>query len=102
MGCCNGLKHVDKGLIVNLSPKEMKQLVDFFERNRNDYKITPEKKYRKSSSKTVETGAESPKKPKKSKKRRNLYNHRIKDVANNLRQFAIEEVKNIPTYFAMK
>ena len=102
MGCCNGLKHVDKGLIVNLSPKEMKQLDDFLERNRNDYKITPEKKYRKSSSKTVETDAESPKKPKKSKKSRNLYNHRIKDVTNNLRQFAIEAVKNIPTYFAMK
>ena len=102
MGCCNGLKHVDKGLIVNLSPKEMKQLDDFLERNRNDYKITPEKKYRKSSSKTVETDAESPKKPKKSKKSRNLYNHRIKYVANNLRQFAIEEVKNIPTYFATK
>ena len=102
MGCCTVLKHVDKGLIVNLSPKEIKELDDFIESNRNNYKNTPTKKYRKSSSKTVETNAESPKKPKKTKKSRNLYNHRIKDVANNLRQFAIEEVKNIPTYFALK
>ena len=95
MGCCTGLKHVDKGLIVNLSPKEIKELDDIIESNRNIYKNTPTKKYRKSSSKTVETNAESPKKPKKNKKSRNLYNHRIKDVANNLRQFAIEEVQHI-------
>ena len=105
MGCCTGLKNdifSDKEIIVNLGPKE---ITDFIGRNRYDYENTPKKKSRKSSSKSVETDAESPKKSKilkKRKKSKNLQNQRIKDIANNLRQFAIDEVKNIPKYFILK
>ena len=105
MGCCAYLKNdifTDKELIMNLNRKELEEIEDFIERNRDDSKNTQEKKYRKSSSKTVETNAKSPKKAQKVKKSLNFYNHRIKDVANSLRQFAIDEVKNIPTYFVLK
>ena len=105
MGCCTALKNdifSDKEIIVNLGPKE---ITDFIVRNRYDDKNSPKKKSRKSSSKSVEADAESPKKSKKNKKRKKskiLQNQRIKDIANNLRQFAIDEVKNIPKYFILK
>ena len=105
MGCCTCLKNdifSDKEIIVNLGPKE---IADFTGRNRYDYKNSPKKKSRKSSSKSVETDAESPKKSRvlgKRKKSKNLQNQRIKVIANNLRQFANDEVKNIPKYFILK
>ena len=61
MGCCAGLKNdniFDKEYIVNLGPKEID---DLLESDRDFYKNNEKKKYRKSSSKTAETNAESPK-----------------------------------------
>ena len=99
MGCCAGLKNdniFDKEYIVNLGPKEID---DLLESDRDFYKNSEKKKYRKSTSKTAETNAESPKKRKKSG---NFHNQRIKDIARNLRLIADEEVKNIRKFFVVE
>ena len=99
MGCCAGLKNdyiSDKEYIINLGPKEIDDLI---ENDQNFYKINQKKKYRKSSSKTAETNAESPKKLKKSG---NFHNQRIQDIARNLRLIAEDEVKNTLKFFVFE
>ena len=83
MGCCIGMRNdtfLDKELIINLGPKEIN---DFLLREEENPKIIVNKKYRKTSLKTVETKAESPKKPKRLKKSINYHNQKIKDIAKN-------------------
>ena len=78
MGCCIGMRNntfLDKELIINLGPKEIN---DFLLREEENPKIIVNKKYRKTSSKTVETNAESPKKPKSRKKSINYHNQNLK------------------------
>ena len=68
MGCCVGLKndiYPYKELIVNLSPN---QIENYIGTNRNFCNTSPKSKFRKHSSKTIETNAESPIKAKKEKK----------------------------------
>ena len=99
MGCCAGLKNdniFDKEYIVNLGPKEID---DLLESDRDFYKNNEKKKYRKSSSKTAETNADSPKKRKISG---NFHNQRIKEVVKNLRLIADDEVKSIRKFFVSK
>ena len=102
MGCCVSLKNdvfLDKELIVNLAPKEIEYLMG---NNREYNRNTSKMKFRKASSKTVETNAESPKKEKKRKKSGNFHNQITKDVAKNLRLFSIDEIKNIRKFFVLK
>ena len=102
MGCCIGMRNdtfLDKELIINLGPKEIS---DFLLREENNPKIIVNKKYRKTSSKTLETNAESPKKPKRLKKSINYHNQKIKDIAKNLQLIAISEVKNVHRFFHVK
>ena len=99
MGCCTSLQNdlfTGKEIIVNLGPKEID---DLLESDRDFNKNNEKKKYRKSSSKTAETNAESPKKRKKSG---NFHNQRIKDIARNLRLIADDEVKNIRKFFVVE
>ena len=68
MGCCVGLKNdisPCKELIVNLSPNEIENYIGT---NRNFYDTSSKSKFRKHSSQTIETNAESPIKAKKRKK----------------------------------
>ena len=102
MGCFIGMRNdtfLDKELIINLGPKEIS---DFLLREEDNPKIIVNKKYRKMSSKTVETNAESPKKPKRLKKSINYHNQKIKDIAKNLQLIAISEVKNVHRFFHVK
>ena len=76
MGCCVGLKNdtfPDKELIVNLGPKEIENFIG----NSEDFFKEPSKSNnRKTSSQTVETNEESPKKGKKRKKSKNYHNQK--------------------------
>ena len=101
MGCCVGLRndiYTYKELIVNLSPN---QIENYIGTNRNFCDISPKSKYRKHSSKTIETSAESPIKANKRKKSNNFHNHITKEIAKNLKLIAIEEMKNKNKFFAM-
>ena len=98
MGCCTSLKtdiFLDKEYIVNLGPKDIE---DFIFTTPDSCK-NKEKSCRKSSSKTAETNAESPKKRKKSG---NFHNQKTKNIANNLKLIAISEVKNMRKFFVLK
>ena len=102
MGCCVTIKtdlFFDKELIVNLAPKKIENLMG---NNRQYCQNTPKMKFRKASSKTVETKAEIQNKEKKRKKSGNFHNKVTKDVAKNLRLFSINEVKNIRKFFVLK
>ncbi len=99
MGCCVSIKtdvFLDKEFIVNLAPKEIEYLMG---NNREYNRNTSKMKFRKASSKTVETNA---KKEKKRKKSGNFHNQITKDVAKNLRLFSIDEIKNIRKFFVLK
>ena len=101
MGCCVGLKNdisPYKELIVNLSPNEIENYIGT---NRNFYDTSPKSEFRKHSSQTIETNAESPIKAKKRKKSNNFHNQRIKEIAINLKLIAIEEMKNTNKFFAL-
>ena len=99
MGCCVGLKNdtfPDKELIVNLGPKEIENFIG----NSEDFFKEPSKSNnRKTSSQSVETNAESPKKIKKRKKSKNYHNQRIKNITKNLKQITISEIKNLRKFF---
>ena len=102
MGCCAGLKNdifPDKEIIINLGPKEIENFLgtksDFFKDNSKSNN-------RKTSSQSVETNAESPKKVKKRKKSENYHNQRIKDITKNLKLFTISEIKNMQKFFVLK
>ena len=102
MGCCAGLRNdlsPYKELIVNLGPKDLENYIG---NNRNFCNTSPKSEYRKPSSQTVETNAESPIKTKKRKKRHNFHNQRIKDNVKNLKLIAIEEMKNTNEFFVLK
>ena len=101
MGCCVGLRNdisTYKELIVNLSPNEIENYIGA---NRNFCDTSPKSKFRKHSSKTIETNAESPIKAKIRKKSNNFHNQRTKDIAKNLKLIAIEEMKNKNKFFAL-
>ena len=99
MGCCVGLKNdifPDKEIIINLGPKEIETFIG----NKEDFFKEPSKSNnRKTSSQSVETNAESPKKIKKRKKSKNYHNQRIKNITKNLKQITISEIKNLRKFF---
>ena len=102
MGCCVGLKNDifnDKEIIINLGPKEIE---NFLGTKEDFFKDNSKSNNRKTSSQSVETNAESPKKVKKRKKSQNYHNQRIKDITKNLKLFTISEIKNMSKFFVLK